>query len=159
MPSCSPGPRSTPPLSPQAGGRPRADMDEQFQPVSAARIGSERPGAVSCLVPAPELGMGHCPTPWVGWEVGVRACFRGGRREGVCQPPGVGTEGSAPALLSSRGGTGICACPNGVLCQTAVTRPGWLGDSRPTHSSHSPSLPSPSAWMGLTMMTSVLAPT
>lgn len=43
MPSCRRRPPLTPALSPQAGGRPRADMDEQFQPVSAERSGAERP--------------------------------------------------------------------------------------------------------------------
>lgn len=55
MPSCRRRSPLTPALSPQAGGRPRADMDEQFQPVSADRIGSA-PGREGEALPAPGLG-------------------------------------------------------------------------------------------------------
>lgn len=75
------GPRSPPRSpSPQAGGRPRADMDEQFQPVSAARIGAapgRRWGGVSAG-PRDWAG-GGAGTPRVGWEMGVCRCPRGGR--------------------------------------------------------------------------------
>lgn len=110
-------------------------MDEQFPPVSAAgpdRTGSGRVGAargVSLPGPAPAAGQGAVPDPGgaLGWEVRVCACPGvGGAR--VC----VSSRGALRGLYLTQGGTGVCACPRGVLCQTAITRPGQLGDSSPS---------------------------
>lgn len=117
----APLPAQPPSLSPQAGGRPRADMDEQFQPVSAARIGPDRTGAVAAgSRPRSWAGDSARPTGGVG---GGGLCLLPGW-EGLCQPPGWALRGLLLPVSLPGERQGSVPAPVGFCARTAIACPG-----------------------------------